>query len=229
MALADGRLARAAECLDEAGASPGGSARGEGPAYPEKREIFLMERIRLALARHEDGEAALLSTGAAKEAASAGRVRHAIEFHVLQAAALLGLERKGKALAVFEGALSLASEEGILRPFIDGGRPILPLLRHFEYAQDFHTFVLAVLWALEERGGGDAGRHAAAEGGDRFHIREVQILELISQGLRNREIAKRLLITEETVKWYLKRLFCKLCVGTRTEAIGKARKMGLIS
>jgi LuxR family maltose regulon positive regulatory protein len=226
MAIREGRLARAAECLREAGDLPGGE--GGGPAYPEKREIFLLERIRLMVARHESSEAARLSAQAAKDAAAAGRARHAVEFQVLQAAALLSMERKEKALGVFEGALSAASGEGILRPFVDAGRQILPLLRHFEYAQVLHVPVHSILWALNERGGGGK-RGPRGEGGDRLHIREVQILELIGQGLRNREVAKRLSLTDETVKWYLKRLFSKLSVRTRAEAIVKARRMGLIS
>jgi ATP/maltotriose-dependent transcriptional regulator MalT len=62
-----------------------------------------------------------------------------------------------------------------------------------------------------------------------FHHREVQILELASQGMRNREIGKNLFLAEETVKWYMKRLFCKLGVRTRTEAIANARKLGLLA
>jgi LuxR family maltose regulon positive regulatory protein len=57
----------------------------------------------------------------------------------------------------------------------------------------------------------------------------VQILRLISEGLRNREIGRRLFLSEETVKWYLKRLYCKLDVRTRTEAIASARKLGLLA
>ena len=57
----------------------------------------------------------------------------------------------------------------------------------------------------------------------------MQILRLISEGLRNREIGQRLFLSEETVKWYLKRLYCKLDVRTRTEAIASARKLGLLA
>ena len=57
----------------------------------------------------------------------------------------------------------------------------------------------------------------------------MQILELASQGMRNREIGKNLFLSGETVKWYMKRLFCKLGVRTRTEAIAGARKLGLLA
>lgn len=63
---------------------------------------------------------------------------------------------------------------------------------------------------------------------DGLHHREVQILRLVSEGLRNREIGERLRISEDTVKWYLKRLFAKLYVTTRTSAVARGRELGLL-
>ena len=62
-----------------------------------------------------------------------------------------------------------------------------------------------------------------------LHQREVQILNLLGSGLRNREIGQRLFISEETVKWYLKNIFGTLGVGNRTHALIKAREMGLLA
>lgn len=63
---------------------------------------------------------------------------------------------------------------------------------------------------------------------DRLHHREIQILRLVSEGLRNREIGGRLRISEDTVKWYMKRLFAKLYVTTRTSAVARGREMGYL-
>ncbi len=63
---------------------------------------------------------------------------------------------------------------------------------------------------------------------DGLHHREIQILRLVSEGLRNREIGERLRISEDTVKWYLKRLFAKLYVTTRTSAVARGRELGLL-
>nr|WP_323378300.1 LuxR C-terminal-related transcriptional regulator [Skermanella mucosa] len=63
---------------------------------------------------------------------------------------------------------------------------------------------------------------------DRLHHREIQILRLVSEGLRNREIGERLRISEDTVKWYMKRLFAKLYVTTRTSAVARGREMGYL-
>jgi len=62
----------------------------------------------------------------------------------------------------------------------------------------------------------------------RLHVREIQIVRLISHGLGNREIAERLALSVQTVKWYNKSLFQKLKVGSRAEALDAARAEGLV-
>jgi ATP/maltotriose-dependent transcriptional regulator MalT len=58
-------------------------------------------------------------------------------------------------------------------------------------------------------------------------FRELEILHLISKGLSNREIAHKLYLSVETIKWYNKQIFMKLGVKNRTQAANKA--LNLIS
>jgi two-component system NarL family response regulator len=58
--------------------------------------------------------------------------------------------------------------------------------------------------------------------------RETQVVELIAKGLRNKEIAATLNISEETVQVHLRNLFAKLEVNDRTAVLGVALKRGLI-
>lgn len=58
--------------------------------------------------------------------------------------------------------------------------------------------------------------------------REHEILELIAEGLSNREIAERLFVSENTVKTHSSRLFDKMDVRRRVQAVRKARELGLI-
>jgi DNA-binding CsgD family transcriptional regulator len=58
--------------------------------------------------------------------------------------------------------------------------------------------------------------------------RELEILRLIARGLSNRAIAERLVVSVETVKWYNKRLYAKLDVSSRTQAVASARQFGLL-
>jgi DNA-binding NarL/FixJ family response regulator len=58
--------------------------------------------------------------------------------------------------------------------------------------------------------------------------REVQVMELVSEGRRNKEIATLLGISEETVQVHLKNIFAKLKVGERTAAVNVALRRGIV-
>ena len=58
--------------------------------------------------------------------------------------------------------------------------------------------------------------------------RELEILELIAQGMSNREIAEKLFVSENTVKTHSSRLFDKLAAKRRTQAVQIAKEMGLL-
>lgn len=58
--------------------------------------------------------------------------------------------------------------------------------------------------------------------------RELEILELIAQGMSNREIADKLFVSENTVKTHSSRLFEKLSAKRRTQAVQIGKEMGLI-
>ena len=58
--------------------------------------------------------------------------------------------------------------------------------------------------------------------------RELEVLRLIAQGLSNREIGERLFLALDTVKGHNRRIFDKLQVQSRTEAIARARELGLL-
>jgi len=61
-----------------------------------------------------------------------------------------------------------------------------------------------------------------------FTEREIQILTLMEQGCSNKDISEKLYITLDTVKWYNKRIYSKLGVQSRTQAIARARSMRLL-
>jgi ATP/maltotriose-dependent transcriptional regulator MalT len=58
--------------------------------------------------------------------------------------------------------------------------------------------------------------------------RELEILQLIAQGLSNREIAEKLFVSENTVKTHSSRLFDKLSARRRTQAVQIGKEIGLI-
>jgi DNA-binding NarL/FixJ family response regulator len=59
--------------------------------------------------------------------------------------------------------------------------------------------------------------------------REIEVLELLAQGLSNKSIAVRLAISDQTVKFHVASICGKLGAGNRTEAARKALRRGLIA
>lgn len=59
--------------------------------------------------------------------------------------------------------------------------------------------------------------------------REVDILIMVSGGLRNREIGERLGLTEGTVKWSMQQIYDKLGVRRRPQAVLRARQFGILT
>lgn len=58
--------------------------------------------------------------------------------------------------------------------------------------------------------------------------RELEVLRLIAEGLANEEIAQRLVLSLPTIKWHTSNVYGKLSVKNRTEAVAKARGLGLL-
>ncbi|HJZ61112.1 MAG TPA: response regulator transcription factor [Miltoncostaeaceae bacterium] len=78
------------------------------------------------------------------------------------------------------------------------------------------------------RGGEPAPAAAAAQTPGGLTERELSILRLVAEGLSNLEIANRLFVTEQTVKFHLSNIYRKLGVSNRTEATRFAYRNGLI-
>jgi LuxR family maltose regulon positive regulatory protein len=58
--------------------------------------------------------------------------------------------------------------------------------------------------------------------------KEWEILQLLQNGMSNKQIARTLDVSGETVKWHLKNLFLKLSAGTRKHAVDRARLLGIV-
>ena len=63
---------------------------------------------------------------------------------------------------------------------------------------------------------------------DPLRERELEVLQLVAEGLSNREIAERLYLALSTVKGHNRLIYDKLNVSRRTEAVAKARELGLL-
>lgn len=156
---------------------------------------------------------------------------------VLQALAHQVQGETEPALLRLEEALALAEPGGFIRLFVDEGAAMAALLSIAAARGIMPEYVARLLAACPTQ---PIDSHAA--GGstvpplarrplpllDPLSPRELEILQLIAEGLSNQEIGARLFLALDTVKGHNRRIFEKLQVQRRTEAVAKARELGLL-
>jgi LuxR family maltose regulon positive regulatory protein len=169
-----------------------------------------------------------------KAAEEGGRTGSAIEILALQALAHEAQGDGPAALAPLERALMLAEPEGYVRVFVDGGPSMEQLLLEAAargIMPDYTARLLTVFEAEEQKG--EDERHLppalpAKRLIEPLSDRELEVLRLIARGLSNREISERLFLAVITVKGHNRNIFRKLEVRRRTEAVARARELGLL-
>src|SRR6266516_4620804 len=151
---------------------------------------------------------------------------------VLQAVAHHALGEKDKAVQLLCDALTLAEPGGFIRLFVDEGPPMAHLLSEAQalgMMPDYTGKLLAVLEAdaqkLENTSSLPPPAHPLIEP---LSPRELEVLYLMAQGLSNQEICERLFLALSTVKGHNRKIFDKLQVQRRTEAVARARELGLL-
>jgi LuxR family maltose regulon positive regulatory protein len=132
---------------------------------------------------------------------------------------------EGRALDYLRQALELAEPEGYVRIFLNQGEPIRDLLRAFQKQGGNSPFVTRLLASFEPQQFGHTTPAARLE---ILSKRELELLGLIAAGRSNKEIAGELYISIGTVKRHTVNIFNKLDVKNRTEAVAKARELGLL-
>ena len=158
---------------------------------------------------------------------------------ILQAVALRANGEKDKAVQLLGEALALAEPGGFIRIFVDEGEPMRLLILDFRLwiekqprGQDHELlgYVDKLLAAFEQPAAMPQSQIANHKSQmlEPLSQRELEILKLITQGLSNREIGERLFLALDTVKGHNRRIFDKLQVQSRTEAIARARELGLL-
>ncbi len=142
-------------------------------------------------------------------------------------------------MTALAGALILACPQGYVRVFTDEGLPMATLLGRLVAAQRAepaaHRVPLDCLARLQRafdagHPGPDHGRAAPGRGiVEPLTSRELEVLEMLAAGRSNQAIARQLVITLDTVKKHVTHILGKLGAANRTEAVSRARQLGLIA
>jgi LuxR family maltose regulon positive regulatory protein len=155
-----------------------------------------------------------------------------IEILALQA---LAHEAQGdipSAITPLQRALVLAEPEGYVRIFVDEGQPMARLLYEalsLGIAPDYARRLLAAFPVADPEQAAPLGTQALkSDLIEPLSERELEVLQLIAEGLTNPEIASRLFLALNTVKGHSRNIYGKLNVHSRTQAISRAQALGLL-
>jgi LuxR family maltose regulon positive regulatory protein len=167
-----------------------------------------------------------------KAAEEGRRIGSVIEILVLQA---LAHEAQGKippAIMSLERALALAEPEGYVRIFVDEGPPMARLLYEALSRGAAPNYVRRLLAAFPvaelEQTDSPKAQTARSDLIEPLSERELEVLQLIAKGLTNPEIASRLFLSLHTVKAHAHNIYGKLGVHNRTQAVTRARTLGVL-
>jgi LuxR family maltose regulon positive regulatory protein len=234
--LAQGDVAAAARWTHETGLH----AEDE-PRYPREPGYLVLARV--LLAQERPAEALALVDRLHAAAVAQDRVGSMIEAGALRALALAACGQDADAVDALAGVLTLACPQGYVRVFADEGPPMAALLTRliaaqrsgagFQAGSGFQAAAsvpLGYLARLRSAFGAEpAAPHAAAVSGliDPLTSRELEVLQMLAAGKSNQAIAGQLVVTLDTVKKHVSHLLGKLGAANRTEAVTRARELGL--
>ena len=130
------------------------------------------------------------------------------------------------ALVVLNQALDLAAPEGFVRKFLNLGEPMAQLLYQAALKGIRPEFCNQILGQFSTTLKTGVSPHDEQFG--QLSDREIEVLKFIAQGSTNQEIAQELILSLHTVKSHARNIYSKLGVKNRTEAVARARLLGLL-
>ena len=159
-----------------------------------------------------------------------GRMRRVIEIQMLRALALQASGDATRAMDLLEQALALAEPQGYVRTFLDEGLPMARLLYEAAEREIAPHYAGKLLAAFDKSDQitPESGPFDTPSLVEPLSERELQVLQLIADGLSNQEIAASLVLSLNTVKWHTSNIYGKLGVKNRTQAVAQARSLDIL-
>jgi LuxR family transcriptional regulator, maltose regulon positive regulatory protein len=208
-------------------------------------KLIALARILIARGRETSepalfDEALALLDGLHEAALQGEHLQAAIETGTLQSVGLSlrgtlmtpSPSKSGKAaaaLVTLERILASAEPEGYVRMFVDEGQPMAQLLYQAAAQGINPEYCGRLLAAFPEASRVRRDYHTPTEELiEPLSDREVEVLTLIDQGLTNSEVGQRLYLSLNTVKGHTRNIYTKLGVNSRTQAIARAKGLGIL-
>ena len=231
--LAQGDVTAAGQWATAAGLSP-----ADEPDYPREPTYLVLARV--LLAQDRPGAALTLLQALLATAAGQGRTGSVIEIQALRALALAARGDHDGALGALAEAVTLGCPQGYVRVVADEGAPMRALLARLSAARKDQRapardidpdYLAGLLRACGQAAAAPSSRRATAAlpgMAEPLTDRELEVLRLLAAGRSNQRIAHELVVALDTVKKHVTHILGKLGAANRTEAVARARQLGLI-
>ncbi|HMN31502.1 MAG TPA: LuxR C-terminal-related transcriptional regulator, partial [Caldilineaceae bacterium] len=215
-------------------------------AHLAETHKLAVSRARVHLAQGDNATTLAILEPLRQQAETRQWADERLKVMILQAVAHHEHGNHDEAMQILADTLALAAPGGFIRLFIDEGLPMARLLSAAamrEMMPDYIEELLAAFAAerapCQEPASPPSAQPSRAQWGqsplaqqtlaiEPLSQRELEVLRLIAQGLSNHEIGDRLFLALDTVKGHNRRIFDKLQVQRRTEAVARAREWGLL-
>ncbi|MGL1890667.1 MAG: LuxR C-terminal-related transcriptional regulator [Spirochaetaceae bacterium] len=143
---------------------------------------------------------------------------------ILQAFSFYGLGERDNTNRVFKELITLAENGNYIRIFVDEGKSMFNMISDISSDGLSSEYVFRIITAFKNSGNKELQQPLIHP----LSLREIEVLELIAQGLSNNDICEKLFLALDTVKGHNRKIFSKLNVKNRTMAIQKARSLNII-
>jgi LuxR family maltose regulon positive regulatory protein len=199
--------------------------------YVDALKYIAFARILIAQGQYE-GATKLLQR-LLEQAKAGGHTTRSVGLLNLLALAAQAKGDKDLATDSLKTAFNLAQPGGYIRIFVDEGPPMARLLYEAlnrGIAPDYVSRLLTAFLPVEpEQSKRSKSRISASALIEPLSKRELEVLQLIADGLTNQEIAARLYLSTNTVKVHTRNIYGKLGVRSRTQAVARAKRVGILS
>ena len=202
-------------------------------------ELRALVSVRIALSEDHIADGLNIAKHWRRQCAASGAIRSLIRWDTMLAQLHFVSGDARAAQRTLREAMTHAANSRILRGFIDEGPTVRTLLltarAAAEDVEDRHptdAFAAELIAAFAASDGSAAPLQSQAVAGEglygKLSLREREILALVGSGMRNREVAQKLGMTEGSVKWYMQQVYDKVGTRRRLQAVERARQFGLI-
>ncbi len=234
--LATGHPEKARACLD---------ARADGEfTNPLHLEQSRISEARVLVALNQPERAQEILSALLKPAERNAHNRHLVEILLVYGEALAQQNRNDESQQMLTRALNLAAEAGFMRLFAEESPDLRALLLELPALNgpgSWNTNLRKMLvdQSQSRQVNSDTRETPTSRSADKpapqptalpepLSQRELEVLALIHEGHANKEIASKMKVAPATVKAHIRNLYGKLGVGRRTEALARARDLGLL-